>query len=176
MGSLDSYAALVYATEVLESILYNRFWHKLFIIKYIRAQYSREIRWVCFLVSVFLGWLKFVLEYLVCLFSVCLCLAFRCLPVGWILKFTVQSVLAELSTVTTWLWGGGLLLVDIFDSHIHCWYNLMFGVNLYKFVVYIQEWPLRWRLKLIVMISLSIHMMTSQDHICVQFETAQTTA
>jgi len=34
--------------------------------------------------------------------------------------------------------------------------------------VYIQEWPLRWRLKLIVMISLSIQMMTSQDHICVQ--------
>jgi len=47
-------------------------------------------------------------------------------------------------------------------------YGLMFGLNVYRFVLYIQEWPLRWRLKLIVMISLSIHMMTSKDHICVQ--------
>ena len=41
-------------------------------------------------------------------------------------------------------------------------------LNVYQFAVYIQEWHLRWKLKLIVMISLSIDMMTSQDHICIQ--------
>ena len=61
-------------------------------------------------------------------------------------------------------------LMDVSSCHIHCWCDnhLMFCFNGYKFAVYIQEWRLRWRLKLIVVMSMSIRMMAGQNRICVQ--------
>jgi len=62
-----------------------------------------------------------------------------------------------------------MVYIPIKLSIVQLGYNVMFTFLQHLIVLIMQvKVHLRWRLKLMVMISLSIYMMTSQNHTCVQ--------
>jgi len=90
-----------------------------------------------------------------CYIAVCVSFVFTC----------ILLCSPSLTACAASQWKEQILFRWCCDVSRHCLLS-----ELCSFVVHIMQikFVLRWRLKLIVMISLSIHMMTSQDRICVQ--------